>query len=187
MLKMVIPSFRILELRERLSKLSRVAKKLGQTPPSLTVEDLRLEREFFVTIKSRAGEISSYRRSFKCSSVIVEGLSPMIQGYRVVAKIETCRDDEGKFFSSPGERELQKLKYLFSRSYYSDFGTIYFHHFTLNDALLIWKTSLSVELEENELFCAKFKVREHKVYRDKKQTYISHLKKIDHIPLKEAC
>ena len=83
--------------------------------------------------------------------------------------------DETSFEGEIGERIERTVKVLSIKEIHSNYGTSFLHQFETEDGnLLTWFTqSLKQNFEEGEECLIRATVKEHKVFRGKKQTVVS--------------
>ena len=81
---------------------------------------------------------------------------------------------EGAYVGEIGER-LRRIEVIFtgSTSFESYYGTTNVYRFTHEGAQLVWFTQTEKDFEENEHYLLTGTVKDHKIYGNKKTTYLS--------------
>ena len=106
------------------------------------------------------------------------GEERLISDKEIAEYLDTLRyesDDTTSFEGEIGERIERTVKVLSVKEIHSAYGTSFLHQFETEDGnLLTWFTqSLKQNFEEGEECVIRSTVKEHKVFRGKKQTVVS--------------
>lgn len=84
---------------------------------------------------------------------------------------------ESEYVGEVGQRQEFKLEYSRSLAFDGFYGTTYMHFFfDENDNVFVWSTSKWIDLEQGEQVTATATIKEHKEYRDVKQTVLTRCK-----------
>lgn len=86
----------------------------------------------------------------------------------------TSSHSTGDYVGEVGER-LRDIEVVFNGSsqFEGYYGTTNVYHFTHNGAQLVWFTQTEKDFEENEHYLLTGTVKDHKIYRNTKTTYLS--------------
>ena len=81
-----------------------------------------------------------------------------------------------EYFGQVGKRCVEELTFIGENGFDSAWGTTFIIRLLTNDKrLLVWKTSHSLHKDVGQKFSAKFTIKDHAIYREKKQTLITRL------------
>lgn len=95
------------------------------------------------------------------------------EGFEFLENLFASHSD-GEYVGEVGER-LRNIEVVFNGSSQFDgyYGTTNVYRFTHNGAQLVWFTQTEKDFEENEHYLLTGTVKDHKIYRNTKTTYLS--------------